>query len=177
MPAAKFRQRAAPCSLADAVELGAVIGDDPGENVEAAGRALRVGGGRGALSQRQELEQRHDVDAVLLQHCALGQLDAVHRQEIELVAHARPGARQKTRPHAIGDLAEAQIDARGLDLIVADRLRRQDLAPQRRRLAQHLRRQQTGRAIHVGRVRRGEQVVAMRLGHSGRNSFKSTGQF
>ena len=115
-------------------------------------------------------QQRHDVDAVLFEHGALRQVDPVHREQVELVAHARPGARQKARPHPVGDLAEPQIDARRLDLVVADRLRRQDLAPQRHRLAQHLRRQETGRqiplALGLSGVRGRKQVAACGLGHS-----------
>jgi hypothetical protein len=62
----------------------------------------------------------------------------VHRQQIELVADARAGAREKARPHPVGDLAQTQIDARRLDLVIADRLRGHDLAPLRDRFAQHL---------------------------------------
>ena len=85
-------------ALADAVELGAVIGDDAGEDIEPAGRAFRVGGGRGAVAQRHILQQRHDVDAVLLQHRAAGQVDPVHRQLVELVAHRCPRRRAESSP-------------------------------------------------------------------------------
>ena len=71
----------------------------------------------------------------------------MHREQLELVAYARPRAGQKARPYPIGDVAEPQVDAGRLDLIVADRLRRQDFAPLRYRLAQQLRRQQAGRQI------------------------------
>ena len=77
------------------------------------------------------------------------QVDAMHRELVELVAHAGAGSGQKARPHLLGHLTQAQIDAGGLDLIVADRLRRQDLAPERHRFAQHLRRQQTGRGFFL----------------------------
>ena len=134
-------------ALADAVELAALIGDDPGEHVEPADRAFRVGHRRDALAQREMLEQRHDIDAVLFEDRALGQVDAVHRQAIELVAHARPRARQKARPHPVGDLAEPQIDARRLDLVVADRLGAMISRPSTTALAQQLRRQQPGRLV------------------------------
>src|SRR4051812_1311159 len=110
-------------ALADAVEFGAVIGDDPGEYIEPAGRALWVGGRRGAFPQRYIFKQRDDINAVLFENRALRQVDVVHREELELVAHARPRAGQKARPHTIGDLAEPQVDAGRLDLIVPDWLR------------------------------------------------------
>ena len=52
------------------IEDGGVVGDQPGEHVEPAGRALRVGERGGPMLQRQALQQRHDVDASLLQHRA-----------------------------------------------------------------------------------------------------------
>src|SRR5271165_191657 len=47
-----FGEERALVALADTVEFGAVIGDDAGEDVESAGRALWVGGGRGAFPER-----------------------------------------------------------------------------------------------------------------------------
>ena len=153
-------------ALADAVEFGAVVGDHPGEDIEPAGRALRVGGRRSAFAQRHIFEQRNDINAVLFENGAPRQVDAVHREEFELVAHARPRAGQKARPHPIGNLAEPQIDAGGLDLIVANRLWRQDLPALRHRLAQQLRRQQAGRqiplAVGLSRIRRRKQLTALR---------------
>ena len=125
-------------AFANAVEFGAVIGDDPGEDIEPAGRALRVGGRRSAFAQRHIFEQRNDINAVLFENGAPRQVDAVHREEFELVAHARPRAGHKARPHPIGNLAEPQIDAGGLDLIVANRLWRQDLPALGHRVAQQL---------------------------------------
>src|SRR4029077_18321719 len=101
----------------------AVVGDDPGEYIESADRAFRVGKGRSAMAQRQIFAERHDVDAVLFEDGTLGEVDPMHRQEIELVAHAGPSTRQKARPHPVGHLAQAQIDAGGLDLVVTYRLR------------------------------------------------------
>jgi hypothetical protein len=154
-------------ALAHAVELGAEIGDHAGKDIEPADRAFRVGEREGAFAQRHIFEQRDDIDAVLFEHGTLGQVDLVHRQQVELVAHARPGTRQKAGAHPVRDLAEPQIDARRLDLDIADRLRRHDLAADRHRLAQHLRGQKPGRrvalAVGVAGVGRGEQVG---LGHA-----------
>ena len=85
-------------AVADAVELGAVVGDDPGENIEPADRAFRVGESRGAAAQRHILAERHDIDAVLFEDRSAGQVDPMHRQQIELVAHARAGRRAESSP-------------------------------------------------------------------------------
>jgi hypothetical protein len=60
---------------------------------------------------------------------------------------SRTLARQKARPHAVGDLAEMRIDAGALDLVVADPFLREDFAAKRHRFAQELGRQQACRAI------------------------------
>ncbi len=89
------------------VELRAMVGDQAGEDVEPAGRALGVGDRRGALAQRQMLDQRDDVDAAALQHRAVRQVDAVHRQVLELLHHRGVGPGQEAGAHPIRDLAEA----------------------------------------------------------------------
>ena len=73
----------------DAVELGAAVGDQPGEEVEPAGRALGVGDRRDVARQRQPLDQRHDVDAALLQHRAGAEVDAVHLEVGEPLGERR----------------------------------------------------------------------------------------
>ena len=52
----------------------------------------------------------------------------MHRQDIELVLHRVARARQKARTHPVGHIPESQIEARRLDLVVADRCGRDDLA-------------------------------------------------
>ncbi len=157
----------AAVAFADAIELGALVGDDPGEHIEPADRAFRVGEGRHPPAQGEMLEQRDDINAILFEHRALSQIDLVHRQLVQLVAHARPRPRQKARPHPVGDLAETQIEARRLDLVVADRRRRLDLVALVDRGAQHLRRPQPGRTEEIRRRRVGhwEQFARSRLGH------------
>ena len=101
----------------DAVEAARLVGDHAGEDVEPAGRAFRIGGGGDVVGQRQAFDQRHDVDAAGLQHRAVGQLDLVQLQLVDALGdrRARPG--QEARAHAIGDLAEPQVEARRLDLV------------------------------------------------------------
>jgi len=65
---------------------------------------------------RQRFQQRHDVDAVGLQHRAVGQIDLVQLQLIDALGHRGARPRQKARAHPVGDIAEAQIEAGRLDL-------------------------------------------------------------
>ena len=69
----------------DLVELLAVVGHDAGEDVEPAGRALRIGRGRDVGRQGEAFEQRHDIDAAGLQHRAVGEVDLVQLEPVELV--------------------------------------------------------------------------------------------
>ena len=101
----------------DAVEAAGRVGDHPGEHVEAAGRAFRIGGGADVGREREAFEQRHDVDAAGLEHGAVAERDLVQLQFIDALGDRRVRARQEARPHPIGDLAETQIDARRLDLV------------------------------------------------------------
>ena len=103
---------------ADAVEAAGLVGDHAGEHVEPAGRAFRIGGGGDVVGQRQAFDQRHDVDAAGLQHRAVGERDLVQLQFVDALGDGgvRPG--QEARAHAIGDLAEPQVEARGLDLVL-----------------------------------------------------------
>ena len=117
----------------DAVEAAGLVGDHAGEHVEPAGRAFRIGGGRDVVGQRQALDQRHDVDAAGLQHRAVGERDLVQLEFVDALGDrgARPG--QEARAHAIGDLAEPQVEARRLDLIRRELERREDRAVARER--------------------------------------------
>ncbi len=72
-------------------------------------------------------------------------------------------AGQKARANAMGDGAEAQIEAGGLDLIVLDRLQGLDLAGALDRVAQQLRRQDPGGVLELSRFRRGKQFPSRPL--------------
>ena len=104
------------------------VGDDAGEDVEPAGRAFRIGGGDDLRRQRQAFQQRHDVDAVGLQHRAVGEVDLVQLQFVDALGDGRAGTGQEAGAHAIGDVAEAQIEARRLDLALDEGIGRQDQA-------------------------------------------------
>ena len=112
----------------DAVEAARLVGDHAGEDVEPAGRALRVGGGRDVGRQRQALDQRHDVDAAGLQHGAVGQRDLVQLELVDALGDRGARAGQEARAHAEGDGAEAQVEARRLDLAGHERLFGEDAA-------------------------------------------------
>jgi hypothetical protein len=72
--------------------------------------------------QFQPLFQFDDIDAAGFQHrAAVGQFDLVQREAVEARADAGFCRRQETRAHAPGARAEPQVEARGLDLVLAHR--------------------------------------------------------
>ncbi len=124
------------------VELLGAVDDQAGEEVEPAGRGLRVGEARDLRSERQALHQRHDVDAADLEQRAAGQVDLVHRELLDALGDRAATAGQEAGAQAMGPGAESQVQAGGLhqlgeiaraaDLAVrdqlGDRLARQDAA-------------------------------------------------
>ena len=75
-------------------------GDQAHEQVDPANRALRIGDRRGALRERHALHQFDYIDAASLQHRAsLGQLEAVHGEDPDLVLDSRIlAASERIRP-------------------------------------------------------------------------------
>ncbi len=112
----------------DAIEAAGLVGDDAGEDVEPAGRTLRVGRRRDGVRQRQALKQRHDVDAAGFQHRAVGQRDLVQLQFVDTLGDGGARSGQEACAHAVGDLAETQVEARRLDLILDKVIGRQNRA-------------------------------------------------
>ena len=90
----------------DAVEAAGLVGDHAGEDVEPAGRALGIGGGRDVVGQREAFDQRHDVDAAGLEHRAVAERDLVQLELVDALGDRRVRARQEARAHAIGHFAE-----------------------------------------------------------------------
>ena len=113
----------------DAVELGTLVCDQAGEHVDPADRALGVGDRGGALLKRQAFEQRHNVDAALLQYGAgIVELELMHGERVDLVLNRRARAGQEASAHPVHAGAKAQVQARRLQLVGLDRLARADLA-------------------------------------------------
>jgi hypothetical protein len=113
------------------------------------------------------LLQRHDVDAALFQHRPLAKVDGVHAEGLDLLGHGGSRARQEAGVDPVGRGPEAQVEARGLHLRLADLRRGLDLAAADQ-LANALRRKD---ARCVERLRRGpfHRVSAertCRLGHA-----------
>jgi hypothetical protein len=106
------------------IEDLAVVGDKPRKHVEAPGRALRVGEGRNRLRQREVLEKLDDVDAALLEHRSVLEVDHVIVELAELVFDRTRSPRQEARADAIGFGAKAQVQARRLELPLREILRR-----------------------------------------------------
>ena len=102
------------------VEAVAAVGDDPGEDVEAAGRALGVGLAGHARRQGQALLQRDEVRPVGLEHGALPvEVELVDHVVLHPLGHGVPPG-QEAAPDAVGHLAEAQVEAGGLDVLPRD---------------------------------------------------------
>ena len=150
----------------DVVELGRPVGDQPREHVEPAGRALRVGNGEHTLAETYAFKQRHDVDAALLEHGALAEVELVHAEGVDLLLDGEAAAGKKARANPIGDGAQAKVEAGRLNLLVFDRHRGGDdlVAHQ---LADRLRRQHPGRMLRRrgGFLGRGGKKGARLLRH------------
>ena len=99
------------------VEAAGAVADDAGEDVEPAGRAFGVGAGADLRRQREALLQRHEIDAAALEHRAVGQVEPVQLERRDALGDGLLGAGQKARAHAIGDVAEPQVEARRLHLV------------------------------------------------------------
>ena len=98
----------ARCNL---VEPVTVIGDHPGEDVDAAGGALRIGLAPEAGREIEPLLELDQVRAPGLEHGAVApQVDLVEDVVLELALH-RVVTRQETAPDAQGPLPEAQVQA------------------------------------------------------------------
>ena len=113
---------------ADAVEAAGLVGDHAREHVEPSGRTFRIGGGGNVVRQRQAFDQRHDVDAAGLQHRAVGERDLVQLQFVDALGDRGARSRQETGAHAVGHVAQAQVEARRLNLVRRNR-RREGSAP------------------------------------------------
>ena len=105
---------------ADLVEAVVAVGDHPGEDVEPAGRALRVRLGAHVLGQRQLLDQRHQVGPVALEHGAVAQVDPLEGEALDLLLDRRVDVGQEAAAQRPGEVAEAQVDAGRLDRLGAD---------------------------------------------------------
>ena len=105
---------------ADLVEAVVAVGEHPGEDVEPAGRALRVGLGAHVVGQRQLLDQRHQVGTVALEHGAVAQVDPLEGEALDLLLDGRVDVGQEAAAQRPGEVAEAQVDAGRLDRLGPD---------------------------------------------------------
>lgn len=98
------------------VEFDTAVGDQPGEEIEPAGRTLRVGGGGDAGGKVQPLLQRDEVDATGLQHGAAAEVDLVHGEFVEPFGDGAHAAGEEAGADAPGFRAKPQIEAGRLNL-------------------------------------------------------------
>ena len=149
-------------ALRHGVERVGPVDDQAGENVEPSGRALGIGRPGDAGRQREALHQRRDIDDALLQDRAIALKRHLFRvQALQPFEDARPPPRQEARADAIGLAAEAEVEARRLQLGRFDRRGRRNRAGVDKR-QDPLARQQARRA---GKRRRRGLVFA---GHPSR---------
>ncbi len=127
----------------NAVEAAGLVGDHPGEDVKPAGGAFRIGRRRNVGGKREPLDQRHNIDAAGLQHCAARQGELVQRQLDEALRDGGPRPGQEARAHAVGGGAEPQVETCRLDLTGRERVVRADAAVRRQR-GDHAVRQDSG---------------------------------
>jgi len=125
---ANLGEERAGIAFLNGVEAILIVGDQPREHVEPAGRAFGVGEARNGRAELELLDQGHEIDAARFEHRALGQIDLVEFERLELVAHRGVGTREEARADAVGDLAEPEIEACRLDLLGRDLGRALDLA-------------------------------------------------
>ena len=92
------------------------VGNDAGEHIDTAGGAFRIGRGGDFGRQSQAFHQFGDIDAARFQHGALGQVDFMQGQGLDARADGPLRPRQEAGPHAPRPAAQAQIQARRLDL-------------------------------------------------------------
>ena len=110
----------------DLVEGDAMIGDEPGEDVDTAGRALGIGRSGHRVGQGKGLKNGNEIDATGLQNRAGTEIEFVQGEIVELVLDRGAAARQKACPKPVGDRPQAQVEAGRLDLVGIQRSRRRD---------------------------------------------------
>jgi hypothetical protein len=98
-----------------------VVGEQAHEHIDPAGGALGIGAGADPRGQGQGLLQFGDVDAALLEHRPLGQVELVHRHVGQALGDLAAKTRQERGPYAPGALAQAQVEAGGLHLVAIER--------------------------------------------------------
>ena len=111
----------------DFIEPRGLIRDHSREDVESAGRALRVAATTYVPGKGQRLLQRNQIHSVPLQCGASVQRNAVYHEvrvnEVVLIQAAQNGlrGRQKASPQLVSLGPEAEIQARRLKLRILDR--------------------------------------------------------
>ena len=104
----------------DLVEAVVAVRDHPREDVEAAGRALRVRLRPDVRGQVEPLDERDQVRPVALEGRAVAQVDPLEGDLVELGLHGGLGVGQEAAAQRPGELAEAQVEAGRLDRVRED---------------------------------------------------------
>jgi hypothetical protein len=99
------------------IEGAGAIRDRADEDIDTAGGALGVGGGGDVFRQAQAFLQRDEIDATGFQNGAAREIERVHDEAVVEPVGDHGLAGQEAGAQAIGDLAQAQVEACGLDLV------------------------------------------------------------
>jgi hypothetical protein len=102
------------------VEAVVAVGQHPGEDVEAAGRALRVRLGANVIGQGELLDQGDEVGTVALQHRAVAQVDLLEGEAVDLLLDRRVDVRQEAAAQGPSEVAQAEVDAGRLNRLGPD---------------------------------------------------------
>ena len=110
---ANFEKKLPTIASAGLIEAGAVISDDPGENVEAACGAFRISKTGKRRRKRKRLLLFRQRNAADLQHRALSEVYRVQHKTLDLLLSARAWTRHEARTHPEG-ARKPQIQTGGL---------------------------------------------------------------
>ncbi len=109
--------------LRDPIELHAVIRNQPREDIQAPGTALRIRFSGHLLRKAHPFHERHDIDMVTLEYLRRRkvQLDDIVPLLLQAGEDRRLRARQETGPDAVRPCPQPQIQTRWLELDRFDR--------------------------------------------------------
>ncbi len=146
-----LREEAAGVAFGHGIEGVGPIGDEAGEDVEAADRALRVGEAADAGRQVEPLLQGDDVDAAPLEEGRGGEVHFLKGEASDAFFHRRAAPGQETGANAVGLRPQPQVEAGRLQLILGEGRGRADDS-RLGELREFLNGDQTARGLLIGLV-------------------------
>src|SRR5439155_1315897 len=105
-----------PVARRNALESVAVVGDEPGEDVQAPGRALRVRFSQDVGRKIQVFQQGNEVERAALENLLRREVDLADQDVAQAIEDAGGAGREKARGDLVSNWPEPQVEARGLEL-------------------------------------------------------------